>query len=428
MSREENGNSPWERLKALRGGNRSVVTKLEKEAASVIVDGRDKTDSTHIADINARLNSIKATLREKLRYLKELDAKLLENCAVEGIEKEIEEATSWEARVYEVLSRIEEFAKGNYSRPRPSQPSVPATTVSDSVDDDVNSAASSPARVGTQDLVVQSPGSQSGVPSSPSRTSTSESSGPHVTGVKLPKINLPKFNGDITRFNQFWQSFECAVHKNDSVPVVNKLNYLFSLLEGPAYRAVEGLELQENNYEHVVDILKTRFGKKQQIINAHMQALLKLQNHRTLLTQFAQRWKKEYLLSIMESYKGKPSMDKPVIEVGDIVVLRNDGTKRSFWKLGKIVKLFTGADGHTRGAKVEVSTGKEGKTFLNRPLQHLVPLEVNSKTLDKRSSLRVQSASTGASSDAARNRIVCDRPRRNAAIIGQMRRRDAMQT
>ena len=155
-----------------------------------------------------------------------------------------------------------------------------------------------------------------------------------------------------------------------------------------------------------------------------------------MLTRFAQRWKKEYLLSIMESYKGKQSMDKPVIEVGDIVVLGNDGTKRSFWKLGKIVKLFTGADGHTRGAKVEVSTGKEGKTFLNRPLQYLVPLEVNSKTLDKRSSLRVQSASTGASSDAsggassdaARNRIVCDRPRCSAAISGQMHRRDAMQT
>ena len=165
------------------------------------------------------------------------------------------------------------------------------------------------------------------------------------------------------------------------------------------------------------------------IVSNHETLPRRAKYHRTLLTQFAQRWKKEYLLSIMDSYKGKQSMDKPVIEVGDIVVLRNDGTKRSFWKLGKIVKLFTGADGHTRGAKVEVSTGKEGKTFLNRPLQHLVPLEVNSKTLDKRSLLPVQSASTGASSDAnggassdaARNHIVCDRPRRNAAIIGQMR-------
>jgi len=50
------------------------------------------------------------------------------------------------------------------------------------------------------------------------------------------------------------------------------------LLEGAAYRAIEGLQLQEENYDHVVQILKSRFGKKQQIITAHMQSLLKLQN------------------------------------------------------------------------------------------------------------------------------------------------------
>ena len=40
--------------------------------------------------------------------------------------------------------------------------------------------------------------------------------------------------------------------------------------------------------------------------------------------------------------------------IGDIIVIRNDGTKRAFWKLEKIVKLLTGANGHARGAKVVV--------------------------------------------------------------------------
>ena len=51
------------------------------------------------------------------------------------------------------------------------------------------------------------------------------------------------------------------MHKNDSVPIINKLNYLFSLLEGPAYKAVEGLKLQESNCEDVIETLKSRFGK-----------------------------------------------------------------------------------------------------------------------------------------------------------------------
>ena len=49
-------------------------------------------------------------------------------------------------------------------------------------------------------------------------------------------------------------------------------------MEGAAYRAVEGHQLQEENYDHVVQILKSRFGGKQQIITAHMQTLLELQH------------------------------------------------------------------------------------------------------------------------------------------------------
>ena len=29
-------------------------------------------------------------------------------------------------------------------------------------------------------------------------------------GIRLPKLNLPHYNGDVTKFNAFWQSFECA--------------------------------------------------------------------------------------------------------------------------------------------------------------------------------------------------------------------------
>ena len=49
-------------------------------------------------------------------------------------------------------------------------------------------------------------------------------------------------------------------------------------MDGPAYRAISGLELTGANYANAVQILKTRFGNKQQIISTHMQALLGLQN------------------------------------------------------------------------------------------------------------------------------------------------------
>ena len=112
--------------------------------------------------------------------------------------------------------------------------------------------------------------------SSPSRSSSSN--GSYAMSVTLPKIQLPKFNGDITKFPAFWQSFEHASYTKEAVSLISKLNYLLSLLEGPAYRAVEGFNLQEENYENVVEIIKSRFGNQQQIVNVYMQNLLELQN------------------------------------------------------------------------------------------------------------------------------------------------------
>ena len=56
------------------------------------------------------------------------------------------------------------------------------------------------------------------------------------------------------------------------------MNYLNSLLERSAAEAISGLSLGASNYEEAVDILKTRFGNKQQIINRRMEILLNLES------------------------------------------------------------------------------------------------------------------------------------------------------
>ena len=60
---------------------------------------------------------------------------------------------------------------------------------------------------------------------------------------------------------------------------MQKFNYLLSLLDGQAFRALQGLEITGENYQPAVEMLKSSFGNKQQIINDHMAALLRLQSH-----------------------------------------------------------------------------------------------------------------------------------------------------
>ena len=92
--------------------------------------------------------------------------------------------------------------------------------------------------------------------------------------VKLPKLSLPHFNGNLMKWTSFWDSFDSAVHTNDRLPEVDKFNHLRSLLEGTARDAISGMSMTASNYKEAVEILKKRFGNRQLIISKHMDALL----------------------------------------------------------------------------------------------------------------------------------------------------------
>eukprot|EP00731_Ephydatia_muelleri_P024186 Em0016g457a len=92
--------------------------------------------------------------------------------------------------------------------------------------------------------------------------------------MSLPKLQLRHFNGHLTKWTSFWESFEAAVDKNSDLSGVEKFNYLSSLLEGTAKEAVSGLSLTEANYAGAVSMLKKRFGSTQQIIPPELQLIL----------------------------------------------------------------------------------------------------------------------------------------------------------
>ena len=111
--------------------------------------------------------------------------------------------------------------------------------------------------------------------SAPSAVDTPHSpAAPRGNRIKLPKLTLRPFNGDVTTWTTFWDSYESAIHNNDNLSDIDKFNYLKSLLERTAYDAISGLTLTSANYHEAVAILKKRFGNKQQIISKHMDVLL----------------------------------------------------------------------------------------------------------------------------------------------------------
>jgi hypothetical protein len=87
---------------------------------------------------------------------------------------------------------------------------------------------------------------------------------------------LSKFDGNILKWQEFWDSFQSAIHQNKGLNPVDKMNYLKAQLEGDAEAAISGLGMTNDNYPVALDLLEKRFGNKQFIINSHYRELMNL--------------------------------------------------------------------------------------------------------------------------------------------------------
>ena len=102
---------------------------------------------------------------------------------------------------------------------------------------------------------------------------------PHQNqNIKLPRIDIKKFSGDVIEWQTFFDSFEVDVHSNNKISSIEKTNYLLSYLTGEALKTVQGLKLSEPNYSAAIEMLQERYGDKQVLISTHMNKLLNLSN------------------------------------------------------------------------------------------------------------------------------------------------------
>lgn len=97
----------------------------------------------------------------------------------------------------------------------------------------------------------------------------------HSNKVRLPKLTIKPFNGKLTAWTPFWDSFRSAIHESPELSKVNKFNYR-SMVTHSALEAISGLTLTSANYDEAIEILRKRFGNKQLIINKHMEQLLSI--------------------------------------------------------------------------------------------------------------------------------------------------------
>ena len=131
----------------------------------------------------------------------------------------------------------------------------------------------------------------------------------------------------------------------------------------------------------------------------------------TLSIHFWNRFRREYLLSLRENYKGvlQCSRGSETIHEGDIVVVHDDNLPRTLWCIGRVQNLLKGDDGYARGAVVRVGENRKKSLLLCRPVQRLYPLKVQgTKTVNR---------------DVKAEEIDCKPPKRRAAVEADEKRK-----
>ena len=83
-----------------------------------------------------------------------------------------------------------------------------------------------------------------------------------TAGVKLPKIDVPYFNGSIIHWRSFWKQFDVSVNSHTSLSDAEKLTYLQNALkDGKAKSVIEGLSQMGDDYQEAVDTPRSRFDR-----------------------------------------------------------------------------------------------------------------------------------------------------------------------
>lgn len=186
------------------------------------------------------------------------------------------------------------------------------------------------------------------------------------TSVRLPRISLPTFNGDITEWLSYCTTFKTLVHNDKNLNNIQRFQYLRSTLTGSAIKQIQSLELTDENYKIALQILCDRYDNKRYICQAHIQSLMDIKP----LDHNKPAKVRELIDKTNVHLRALESLNRPTKQWDDLlvhsIVLKMDSTLRLAWekvtaqdRLPTLKELLTFL--HTQ-CQISEATSKAGRS------------------------------------------------------------------
>ncbi|XP_055838743.1 uncharacterized protein LOC129906826 [Episyrphus balteatus] len=91
--------------------------------------------------------------------------------------------------------------------------------------------------------------------------------------MKLPKIELPKFDGNYLNWRQFYDLFKQLIH-DQPIPPAQKLYFLRANVTGDAHSLIQHFQPTDKNYDVAWKTLVDRFDNRRLLLTAQLTKLL----------------------------------------------------------------------------------------------------------------------------------------------------------
>lgn len=151
--------------------------------------------------------------------------------------------------------------------------------------------------------------------------------------LKLPPIQIGKFDGDFQHWTAFHDLFTKMVDQEASLSGAQKLYYLKQCVQGDAEKLIRSYQISDANYLQAWNALKARYKSKRQIANSTFRTLFGLSK---LATESASSIRAQ-LDTFLEAVNQLHSLGMPTQEWDDILVFmfaeKLDLTTRRYWEL-----------------------------------------------------------------------------------------------
>lgn len=92
--------------------------------------------------------------------------------------------------------------------------------------------------------------------------------------IKLPRIEIPKFDGNIKGWPTFYDVYRTLIHENTGLTDIERFQYLVASLSKDALTVVKNLPITEDNYKIAYAALVARYQNKRVLLTNYWQSIV----------------------------------------------------------------------------------------------------------------------------------------------------------